>query len=633
MMHSNMCGIAGEIRLDGAPASPDHLARMAASLSHRGPDGEGVWIDGPVGLAHRRLSIVDLSEAGAQPMTSADGSVITFNGEIYNYQFLRKELAAQGVRFRSSSDTEVLLALYDREGEAMLGKLRGMFAFAIWDGKRRQLFFARDRFGKKPFFFARAPHTFFFASEVSTLSGLLHPDIDWSAVRAFLGLQYVPAPRTGFVGIECLPPAHFGILHEGKLTLKSYEDIRREPSFAGSFHDACREIKKTVEEAVELRMIADVKVGAFLSGGVDSSILAALMSRLSSERISTFTMGFFAKGESGRGSGASFDERNDARSFAKRFGTDHHEFEARPEHALEIADRVIAQYGVPYADSSGLPTWLLARETSKHVKAVVTGDGGDELFCGYRRYRALQTAVLLKRMRLDRAAAFLSEAWGAWRQDARFTRFAETARGLGFSVGESYAALFSGSYFSAKDEASLLQPDFKTHTDSSSARRFIIDHFDERLGVLGALDFDLKSYLPDDLNVKMDRATMAHGLEARAPFLDQEVVRFAARLPLSFLFKRGIQKPVLAEAFKDTVGADVFRRSKRGFQVPLAAWFRSDLREAFTERCLGSSSPLSGIVRLAAVERLLDANARGADHGNRLWMLFALATWLIQNDK
>lgn len=617
------------MRLDGQPADQDRLRRMAKAVAHRGPDGEGIWTDGAVGLAHRRLAIVDLSDTGVQPMRSADGSyTITFNGEIYNYQELRRKLEAEGARFRSTSDTEVLLHLYQRNGEKMLADLRGMFAFAIWDAPKQKLFFTRDRIGKKPFYYSLDPRAFRFASELKALTLDQRPGVDWQSVRLFLGLQYVPSPLTGFVGLKALPPAHYGTVENGKLILQSYDRFPSEPVFDGDEDAAAARVRELLETSVRLRLIADVPVGAFLSGGVDSAIVTALMARQSPQKIQTFTMGFSALGGSASGGPSmGFDERAEAEAWAKKLGTEHHAFEATPSHLAELVDGLVDLYGAPYADSSCLPTWLVAKETRRHVKAVMTGDGADELFAGYRRYAAFARAQAMNKPVLGwgaREAARL--AWSVTR-DARYQRFAATLDGLHHSFGQGYARLFAGSYFTDAAARDLCTPEFLSRSEMS-AEQFVAQGYPESSGLAGALIFDRSSYLPDDLNVKMDRATMAHGLEARAPFLDQELMRFAARLPLSFLLKRGMQKPLLARAFHDVVPPEIFERRKRGFQVPLAEWFRGELRPLFQERCLADGSPLRSISRKKTVEQYLFENDRGTDHGNRLWMLMVLSTWL-----
>lgn len=619
-----MCGIAGMWRWDGRPVEEDRLRLMAGAIADRGPDGEGIWTEGGIGLAHRRLAIIDVSARGAQPMVSADERyVVTFNGEIYNYQDLRRDCEERGNVFRSDSDTEVLLHLYARKGEKMLADLRGMFAFAIWDRETRRLFVARDRLGKKPFFYKREGSEFSFASDIRALTlGDQRPSIDWSAVRVFLGLQYVPAPMTGFAEIECLPPGYAGVLENGSWRTWKYDDVLTSESFGGTFTEAKERITSLLEESVRLRLMAsDVPVGAFLSGGVDSSAVVSLMMRHAAKPISTFTMGFPSIG---------FDEREQAAAFAKQLGTDHHAFEVQGTHAAEMVDTLVDLYAAPYADSSALPTWMLARETAKHVKVVLTGDGADELFAGYRRHAHLARALWLARHGAVSLTPWL-ELTGQLMKDARLTRFARTLYAAHKNPQKGYAALFTGAYFSAVDEGWLLQKDFAAQTASMSAEGWMAERLQGKDPIMAALSFDRSSYLPDDLNVKMDRATMAHGLEARAPFLDQELVHFVSSLPTEWLLHRGRGKYILKEALKGVVPKEVLSRKKRGFQVPLARWFRGELRPLIVERCLASGSSLQQVCDPASVKRLLEENDRGTDHGNRLWMLLTLATWLNKN--
>lgn len=618
-----MCGIAGLWQFTKTDVDRDRLTAMSEALASRGPDHAGIWTDGSLGMAHRRLSIVDITDTGSQPMKSPDGNyIVVFNGEIYNYQQLRDELLAQGVTFRSTSDTEILLHLYAREGEKMLTRLRGMFAFAIWDAPQKRIFFARDRIGKKPFFYTYDREGFAFASEIKAL--LAHqprPTIDHESLRLFFGLQYIPAPRTGFIGIHNLPPAHYGFVTEtGSLTLTKYDTYERTGTFEGTYAEASQEVRRLLDESVRLRMVADVPVGTFLSGGIDSSAIAVLMARASSEPIQTFTMGFPSFG---------FDERHEARELARRIGAEHHEYEAHPENIPDMVDAMVRLYDAPYADSSCVPTWLLARATRQHVKAVMTGDGGDELFVGYRRYRAFLRASRIRARGLDRATGIVARGMGMILRDPRYLRFSRLLDALRISDAAGYASLFTGSYFSSPDEATLLQPHFAKETRGLCAELFVQEEARGE-GLQSGLRFDLHSYLPDDLNVKMDRATMAHGLEARSPFLDQELIRFVMTLPLSMLLQHDMPKPLLRSALGTLLPKHIFKRPKRGFQVPLAEWFRKDLHALFEERCLASGMLIQTFCQPQEMRRYLHENDRGRDHGNRLWMLLMLSSWLQQ---
>lgn len=620
-----MCGIAGIWRWDGQPANEDRLQRMAKAIAHRGPDGEGSWVEGGIGLAHRRLAIIDISQRGAQPMVSADERyVITFNGEIYNYQALKQECESRGMVFRSDSDTEVLLQLYARKGEKMLTDLRGMFAFAIWDREARRLFVARDRIGKKPFFYRQTATTFSFASEVKALLEDGSAAIDVNAVRVFLGLQYVPAPLTGFEGITSLLPGYAGVCENGSWKTWKYDDVFSSDPFTGMFTEAKDRIRALLEESIRLRLIADVPVGAFLSGGIDSSAIVALAEQSLGTPLTTFTMGFPSLG---------FDEREQAAAFAKERGLPHYSFEAKPGHAREALDALVSLYESPYADSSALPTWLLARETANEVKVVLTGDGADELFAGYRRYGYFARALSLAQGggRIIPWIKRLSKSI----HDPRVLRFARTLEAIQCSPEAGYAALFTGAYFSQADESWLLQSDFAENTQAWSAQGWMTSVMKDYQAITrdplhAALTFDRTSYLPDDLNVKMDRATMAHGLEARAPFLDQELAKFVSSLPSEWLLKGSEGKYILRQVLEGVLPRKIMQRKKRGFQVPLASWFRGGLRSVFEERCLSTESPLQAICKPEAIKHVLHQNDKGTDHGNRLWMLLTLATWLQQ---
>lgn len=589
-------------------------------IRHRGPDGDGVWIRPGVGLGHLRLAIVDLSPSGAQPMTSRDGRfTVVYNGEIYNFRELRAELEGTGVVFRSASDTEVIVEAYRRWEEDCVEHFRGMFAFAMWDEETKQLFFARDRIGKKPFFYRTLKDgSFAFASEMKALIPLEPVSIDESDLRVFFGLQYIPSPRTGYKELYSLPPGHRGFIQEGNVRIESYNDwdalrVRDVKNIDG-------EIRSRLEDAVRLRLLADVPVGAFLSGGVDSAAVVALASKHVNRPLRTYTMGFPEIG---------MDERAEARAISKIFKTDHQEFEATSGRLAEIAEKVIAQYDAPYADSSAIPLMLLANETANEVKAVLTGDGGDELFGGYKRYAWFHQADRLRRLGLSWPA--ISLAWGAWAvtgHDPRFRRFAQTLEGLRKSYGRGYADLFTGSYFTRDDEPALLRPEFFSRTSGDGATDWIAAQYREADGVDGAMRFDLTSYLPDDLNVKMDRATMAYGLEARAPFLDQEVVALALGLPLNEKINQRNTKIALKRALKGIVPDEVLNRPKRGFQVPLAAWFRGPLKQYWRDRCLDPNAKIRQYVRREEAERLFRENEQGVNHGNRLWMLLSLSLWL-----
>ncbi|MFH1838728.1 MAG: asparagine synthase (glutamine-hydrolyzing) [Patescibacteria group bacterium] len=623
-----MCGIAGIVKKDKTSPDRDQLERMSGALAHRGPDGRGLWSVPGAGLAHRRLAIIDLSDRGAQPMTDTSGEItVVLNGEIYNYNELKQELSAD---WKSESDTEIILEGYKRWGDGVIDRLRGMFAFALWDNNKKRLLLARDRIGKKPLFYTITPNgDLLFASEIKAFRGIVDLKPDWQAVRLFLGLQYVPTPQTGFQGIKQLRPGSYGVWSEHGWSLHQYNEwkINHESGYRipnTEYRNLDEQIRSHLEEAVKIRQLtSDVPVGAFLSGGIDSAAVVAYASKYSDHPLRTFTMGF---------PNLHMDERTAASKIASHFGTDHMEFEARPEHLMELIDTLTDHYDVPYADSSALPVWMLARETAKQIKVVLTGDGGDEVFGGYRRYVAYAVALRASKMPgMSGLTPSIGRLISDLLKDPRFKRMAETIEALKSRPSIAYGELFTGSYFSSKGLSSLCVPEFLQQTEDANAAEFIASKMGGKWDLESALLFDLTSYLPDDLNVKMDRATMAFGLEARAPFLDQKLVSFALGLPLNQKVIHGKTKVALKRALNGIVPDEVLDGPKLGFQVPLAEWFRGPLQPLVNERCLASGSPLHTFMRPQVIEHLITENRKGADHGNRLWMLVSLSTWLSKN--
>lgn len=578
-----------------------------------------MWIQPGVGLAHRRLAIIDLSRRAAQPMTTSDGRyTIVFNGEIYNYQALRDQLSAD---WKSSSDTEVLLEGYRAWGVDVFKRLRGMFAIALWDAQEKKLLLARDPVGKKPLFYhVTSKGDLFFASEIKALRAVMSFEPDEQAMRLFLGLQYVPSPHTGFKDIKQLEPgcsarwtAHEG-LHVDLYHAWSTERLTLDQKTIDET------LRTKLDEAVKIRQLAsDVPVGAFLSGGIDSAAVVALATRHLDRPIQTFTMGFASR---------HMDERPQAEDLARLFKTDHMSFEAKPNDLLDLLDVLVTHYDAPYADSSALPLWLLARETAQNIKVVLTGDGGDEVFGGYRRYVYFSHAQNICRVPgAPTIGSPMLRLTGRMSHDTRFTRIADAFDASSCEPRKLYAEIFCGAYFGHRRVRSLCSSDFLIQTETSDATDFIVQHMTGD-AVDDAMRFDLTSYLPDDLNVKMDRATMAFGLEARCPLLDQEVVHFALGLPLNQKVSHGKTKIALKRALRGILPASVLGRRKRGFQVPLAEWFRGPLAPLIKQRCLDPQGPLAGRCRLETIQSLVDENQRGADHGNRLWMLLTLSTWL-----
>ncbi len=635
-----MCGICGFVNLDGAPASPAVLGRMQAAIHHRGPDSQGRHLEGvdgaagglpPVGIASTRLKIIDLTESARQPLSNEDDTLwIVFNGEIYNYQALAARLAARGHRFKSRSDTEVILHLYEERGEACVEELDGMFAFALWDRRQGSLFLARDRVGKKPLFYATDGKAFLFGSEVKAL--LQHPagpaEIDEGALAPYFVFGYVPGPRSFYKGVRKLPPGHtLTLAADGALRLREYWDLRFPPEPAGARHptdgaESAPRVRELLTEAVRKRLISDVPLGAFLSGGIDSSIVVGLMSRLMAAPVRTFTIGFR--------DAPAYDETGYARAVARRFGTDHTEFLVEPE-VTDLIEPLVWHHDGPFRDTSAIPTFVVSRLAREHVTVVLNGDGGDELFAGYRRFHATLLAERLPRLPLRLADAVLARLPRRADQRAtldRLTRFVRAAR-LPF-----YERFSEGFGAADLDLDRLLRPEVLPPAEERGQTAHFAPYLDRvrdcsPLSRLLYLNF--KTYLVEDLLVKMDRCTMAHALEARSPFLDPALVEFAAGLPDALKLAGRRSKVILRRAFADLLPPEIDRRGKMGFGVPMAMWLRTGLRKVLRDVLLQPQPRLADYVRGEHVRALVDDHLAGrADHGGRLWALLTLEIWLEQ---
>lgn len=621
-----MCGIAGTLYFDPArEVDPSLLGRMNAALAHRGPDDAGVYCAGPVGLAHRRLSIIDLSPAGHQPMPNEDETIwIILNGEIYNFLDLREGLIRKGHRFRSRTDTETILHLYEEEGPACVRALRGMFAFAIWDSRTQTMLLARDRVGKKPLYYQLDERGLRFASEIKAI--LTDPEVkvvpDAEAIHHYLSFGYVPHPATAYHGIRALPPAHVATVRDGRLTIERYWRLKYGEKHPGSEADLARELIERLEEAVRIRMISDVPLGAFLSGGIDSSAVVAMMSRHAVGPVRTFSIGFDAP---------EYDERRYARLVAERFGTRHEEFVVRPD-AAGILPTLVWHYDQPYGDSSAIPTYYVAQLTRQHVTVALNGDGGDEGFAGYERYVAQRLAGRLDRLPAA-ARRGLQAALGLVPRRAR--RGSPLARGRRFLDGllqppdRRYSRWVF--HFTADRKADLYQPDFAAAVAKTESEDLLVRAFETSDGptMLDAvMDVDTRTYLPDDLLVKVDVASMAHGLEARSPFLDHGLLEFAAGIP-AHLKLRGMEKKVLLRtALRGILPDMILDRPKMGFGVPIDRWFRDDLRPLAYDTLLDRRAADRGYFRPEVVRAYLDEHVRGQGHWHYLlWNLLMLELW------
>jgi asparagine synthase (glutamine-hydrolysing) len=619
-----MCGICGA--LDGAHGGPPLAASVRAmmdALAHRGPDAAGLYASGPIALGHRRLSVIDLRPDANQPLANEDGSIVLVaNGEIYNFRGLRDELERRGHQFRSRSDSEVILHLYEDEGVDCLARLRGMFAFGLWDARRRRLLLARDRAGEKPLYYAARDGAFWFASELRALVRALpwRPDVDLDAIEQYLTLQYVPAPLTAFAGVHKLPAAHcMTVTPGGPPELHRWWRLRFAARRAVAFADAVAETRALVEDAVAVREVADVSLGAFLSGGIDSSTVVALLARRSSRPIKTFSVDFPV----GDGGEAAY-----ARLVARRYGTDHHELVLRPE-MLALLPRLVAQYGEPFADPSAVPTFYLSELARREVTVALSGDGGDEAFAGYHRYAIEDLARRVGQLpwpvpRL--VHAILRRLPGAALRPAR-----EFAAHDWRSRVERY--LFFLAHFTRRDKERIAGPALVERAERDGAARQIariLAASDADDAVNRLLDLDTQTYLPDDIFTKVDIASMAHALEVRAPFADHVLLERMAELPGAFKLRGFRGKALLRRAVRDLLPAPILTRQKKGFNLPLDRWMREELAELARDLLTGPTARTRGLFDVAQVRRLLDEHAAGMSHGRRLWNLSVLELWFRQ---
>jgi asparagine synthase (glutamine-hydrolysing) len=621
-----MCGIAGRYNFrSGAPVDATVIGGMTSLLAHRGPDGQGVFTDGAIGLGHRRLAIIDLSDGGRQPMASADRRLwIPFNGEIYNCRELRKILEGRGHRVQSRSDTEVILAAYAQWGAACLKHLRGMFALAIWDSTERRLFIARDRLGKKPLFYRLDNDGIAFASEPKAF--LAEPGFQAvanpQALSHYLSYQYVPSPLSAFAGVSKLAPAHCLVVGEGAISSpQKYWTLQYEPKQTITEESACEELLTRLREATRLRMISDVPLGAFLSGGVDSSAVVALMAAESSQPVKTFSIGFEESG---------FDELEYARLVAKRYATDHHEFVVRPD-AAAIFDRLVWHYNEPFADPSAIPTYYLAELTRRHVTVALNGDAGDENFAGYDRYVAGGFRARYERVPKAARAALGAIATtvppglsrGAFGRGRRLAKLSALPDASQYAVDMMQVDPWL--------RRELCTPEFLALADIDDPAAIVADEF---LGAAARepldrkLAADVSRYLPDALLVKVDIASMAHGLECRSPLLDHQFMEFAATLPIGCKRRGAVSKYIFKRAVRDLVPHEILDRPKKGFSVPIEVWFRRELRELASDVLLDRRAAERGLVRRAVVARLLDEHAKSVRNWHeQIWNLLMLEMW------
>jgi len=627
-----MCGLAGIVDLLGrGPADRRLVQRMNDAIAHRGPDGDGFHWSPGVGLGHRRLAIIDLS-TGDQPMYSDDGSVvIVFNGEIYNFRAVRAELEALGRRFRTKSDTEVIVRAYEEWGEDCVTRLRGMFAFALWDEKREALFLARDRLGKKPVYYAHLPDgRLLFASELKSL--LLCPEIpreiDLHAVEDYFALGYVPDPRSIYRAVRKLPPATTLFARRGR----SLPEPRRywtplpRAMATGTEAELAEELTRRLREAVDIRRVSDVPLGCFLSGGVDSSAVVALMAELSPEPVETFSIAFRQK---------EFDESDYARAHAARYGTNHHVREVDADD-YDLLDRLVGMFDEPFADSSALPTYRVASVARERVTVALSGDGGDELFAGYRRYLWHVSEERVRRMLPDGLRRSLFGALGSLYPKLDWAPRSLRAKATFQELADDSVGGFFRSVSRLNDELrlGLYSDGFRRalggyHASETLRARWREADTDDPL--LAAQYVDLTTWLPGDILVKADRASMATSLEARAPLLDHELCEWAMSLPLAMKLNGKIGKYILKKAMEPKVSPDILYRPKMGFSVPLAKWFRGPLRDRLRAALRSEALADSGLFDMGYLTGLVERHQSGArDHSAELWSVLMFEGFLRQ---
>ncbi len=620
-----MCGIAGKYNLNGAPVAPELIQAMNSTLAHRGPDDEGVLAEGNVGLGHRRLSIIDLSPRGHQPMASHDKKVwLTYNGEIYNYQLLRKELAALGHPFRGDSDTEVLLRLYEAYGTDCLHHLRGMFAFAVWDARKQQLFLARDRIGKKPLYYYFDGRSLIFASEIKAIMAdpSVQPEINYEALCDYFRYLYVPDPKTIYKNIFKLQPGHFLTCSQGGLQETEYWDISFGQAAAAEEQQLSGELLSLLEESVRLRMVSDVPLGAFLSGGIDSSAVVALMARQNGKQVTTCSIGFDSDAH---------DEVRFAGQVARTFKTDHHELTVKHDVDAMLLD-LVRHFDEPFADSSAVPTFHVSRMARSRVKVALAGDGGDENFAGYEKYHldAVENRLRKRVPRTVRQHLFPQFASVLTNTGSQMLRRGSTLfRAL--QAEPDYGFYLSNSAMTDDLWQQLSNADSRRRSggyDPFSVTQKYYHKADTDDHLARVLYTDLKTYLPGDILVKVDRMSMANSLEVRAPLLDHNVVQFAANLPSNLKYHQGSKKYILKQALAGVLPNEILHRRKMGFSVPLAEWLRNGLRERAASSFLAGDSSLHDFFDPPVIRQLWEEHQSCArDHSTLLWSLLMFDLW------
>ncbi len=642
-----MCGICGKISYDNKPVEEDLLRKMCRSFSYRGPDDEGIYINGwtgersqkvSAGLGHKRLSIIDLSAAGHQPMSNEDGTIwVTYNGEIYNFNELRADLASKGHTFKSRTDTEVILHLYEEEGPQSVHHLNGMFAFALWDEEAARLWICRDRIGIKPLVYYWDGRHFAFASEIKALlcDPLIPRELDYEALYLYLAFNYVPAPYTIFKRIKKLEPGHFLVLENGKLRVEKYWDV---PQTTGAYDSSLsfsqqeeffkKRLYDCISEAVRARMISDVPLGAFLSGGIDSSIIVALMAKHATEPVKTFSIGFEDV--------KLFDETHYARDVASLFKTDHHEFKLTYRDMLDVLPNVLSTFDEPFADSSAIPTYIVSRETKRHVTVALSGDGGDELFAGYRSYlgeywfaRYMMIPALFREGLIERLIHALPDS-----RDIKVMEYIRrTKKFIRGTKGSFSERLLSWKEIFPQDirnKLLLMSNNSGNGSEKGLALRrlqsYLASYRGDRINKI--LYSDVKDSLPGDMLTKVDWMSMKNSLEVRVPFLDHRVVELAFKIKGPLKLYKGKTKYLLKETFKDLLPPSLYGRPKAGFEIPISRWLKTDLKFLIEEYLAKDRISKQGIFDYEIIRPLIqNLMANKTDTSWMLWNLIVFQFW------
>ncbi len=610
-----MCGIAGIVNLEGGPVVPGDVRRMCDVMRHRGPDDEGLYLGACAGLGMRRLSIIDL-ETGRQPIHNEDRTVwVVLNGEIYNFRELRQDLKSRGHAFYTLTDTETIVHLYEEYGDRCVDHLRGMFAFALWDEKQRRLLLARDRLGVKPLYYAEIAGRLVFASELKALLELsyVEPEINWRAASHLFTFLTTPASDSIVQGVHKLPAAHLLVATPGRRArVFPYWDVRFAPDRDRTAGDLVEELRALVDESVRLRLVSDVPLGAFLSGGLDSSAVVASMARHLPGPVKTFTIGFKDR---------AFDESAHARRVAREFGTEHHELVLEPD-VIDIVEDIAWHLDEPFGDTSAIPTYMVSKLAAGHVKVVLSGDGGDELFAGYDKYTV---EARRRALRLPGPARRIIGAVAALLPPGMKGR--NFLRNLALDAPHRY--LDESTLFRRDDKERLFLPEVLGRMGDG-------DPWSEELGYLERADghwlsaaryMDLKAYLPLDILTKVDRMSMAHSLEAREPLLDHRLVEFAATIPPEMMLRGGTTKWIFKEAMRGILPDDIIDRRKHGFAVPLGRWFRGKLGGFVRDLLLTKRSRERGIFNPAAIENLVRSHEEGRRLDLEVWTLLSFELW------